>query len=505
MKEYHKNPRRITPKQLEQLKANIQELGDLSGIVHDLNTDEIISGNQRSKVIDINKCEVVLTEKYDNPNPQGTVAWGYVVFEGQKLNYRQVRWDERQREKANITANALGGDWDYDILEDKFDSMDLVDWGLTKLEEHKVKKTAEDHASLFDKFVIPPFSILDTRQGYWQDRKKQWKAIIGGNGETRQDTNMKSPELKYKTIYERSKVRRLELGITFAEYLDRFVSEEEKRKAEAQALGTGTSMFDPVLAEIIVRWFSYPGSRIIDPFAGDVYKGLVFGYLGHNFTGIEIRPEQIEENNKILQRFPNVKVNYINDDGQNVADHFEENSVDLVISCPPYFDLEHYSDLPNDASNAPTYEAFLKILENGFAGALKCLRENRFAVVVVGDVRNRKTGFYYDFVGDIKRIFKEHGAGLYNELILIESGASTALRAGKYMEMRKIAKNHQNVLVFYKGEHNFQVNRAIDSRKVVSVNKNVLVFYKGEQSKIREQFKKIEYDSEDMELFGLDK
>ena len=45
MKEYHKNPRKITPKQLEQLKANIQELGDLSGIVHDLNTDEIITGN----------------------------------------------------------------------------------------------------------------------------------------------------------------------------------------------------------------------------------------------------------------------------------------------------------------------------------------------------------------------------------------------------------------------------------------------------------------------------
>lgn len=505
MKEYHKNPRKITPKQLEQLKTNIQELGDLSGIVHDLNTDEIISGNQRSKVIDINKCEVVITEKYDTPNQQGTVAWGYVLFEGQKLNYRQVRWDERQREKANITANALGGDWDYDILEDKFDGMDLVDWGLTKLEEHKVKKTADDHASLFDKFVIPPFSILDTRQGYWQDRKKQWKAIIGANGESRQDTNMKSPELKYKTIYERSKVRRMELGISFAEYLERFVSEEEKRKAEAQALGNGTSIFDPVLAEIIVRWFSYPGSRIIDPFAGDVYKGLVFGYLGHNFTGIEIRPEQIEENNKILQRFPDVKVNYINDDGQNVAQHFEPNSVDLVMSCPPYFDLEHYSDLPNDASNAPTYEAFLKILENGFAGALNCLRENRFAVVVVGDVRNKKTGFYYDFVGDIKRIFKKHGAGLYNELILIESGASTALRAGKYMEMRKIAKNHQNVLVFYKGEHNFQVNRAIDSRKVVSVNKNVLVFYKGEQSKIREQFKKIEYDSEDLELFGMDK
>lgn len=136
MKEYAKNPRKITSKQLEQLKANIEELGDLSGIVHDLNTDEIISGNQRSKVIDINKCEVVLTEKYDTPTPQGTVAWGYVIFEGQKLNYRQVRWDEKKREKANITANSLGGEFDYSILLDDFDINDLKAWGLEGVEDY---------------------------------------------------------------------------------------------------------------------------------------------------------------------------------------------------------------------------------------------------------------------------------------------------------------------------------------------------------------------------------
>lgn len=149
MKSYHKNPRKITQAQLDQLKENIQELGDLSGIVHDLNTDEIISGNQRSRVIDINKCEVVLTETYDEPNAQGTVAWGYVLFEGQKLNYRQVRWDDRQREKANITANALGGDWDYNILKQDFRFSDLMDWGLENLQpqleiENQRKEVKED-------------------------------------------------------------------------------------------------------------------------------------------------------------------------------------------------------------------------------------------------------------------------------------------------------------------------------------------------------------------------
>lgn len=151
MKSYYKNPRKITQTQLDQLKANIQELGDLSGIVHDLNTDEIISGNQRSRVIDINKCEVVLTETYDEPNAQGTVAWGYVIFEGQKLNYRQVRWDDRQREKANITANALGGDWDYDILKMDFDNDDLVNWGIDEEVLSKVI-TQDDYG---DTFTLP--------------------------------------------------------------------------------------------------------------------------------------------------------------------------------------------------------------------------------------------------------------------------------------------------------------------------------------------------------------
>lgn len=164
MKQYAKNPRRITPKQLEQLKANIQELGDLSGIVHDLNTDEIISGNQRSKVIDINKCEMVITEKYDTPNQQGTVAWGYVIFEGQKLNYRQVRWDERQREKANITANALGGDWDYDILKRDFRISDLTEWGLDDIEKSfDVKKERKEINE--DKFKICQIVKTDIIKG----------------------------------------------------------------------------------------------------------------------------------------------------------------------------------------------------------------------------------------------------------------------------------------------------------------------------------------------------
>lgn len=130
-KEYHKNPRKITGDLLKQLESNLVELGDLSGITHDLNTDEIITGNQRSKVVKLDECETVITEQFKKPDKQGTIAIGYVLWNGFKLNYRQVRWNEEQREKANITANSITGLWDEEILKGQWSGVaGLESWNL---------------------------------------------------------------------------------------------------------------------------------------------------------------------------------------------------------------------------------------------------------------------------------------------------------------------------------------------------------------------------------------
>ena len=134
MKYYSKNPRTINKRQFTDLEKWLRELGDLSGIVHDLNSDEIISGNQRGRVFDINSCKIVLTEELDEPDAQGTVAMGYVMWNGQRYGYRAVRWTPRQAEQANIVANKAGGEWDWDILANQFDVPDLLDWGFTEFD-----------------------------------------------------------------------------------------------------------------------------------------------------------------------------------------------------------------------------------------------------------------------------------------------------------------------------------------------------------------------------------
>lgn len=396
---------------------------------------------------------------------------------------RADQLSEEQKREFIIKDNVGYGEWDMDMLANEWPAEDLDEWGLDVwqeptdgegggMETNSAKEGSKD-GSLNERFVVPPFSILDTRKGYWQARKKLWRDIIGDMGESRNDTLITSPEIKYKDLYLKTRKHREELGITFKEYLEKYVSDEVKEREASKVLSAGVSLLDPVMAEIVCKWFGTQGCKTFDCFAGDSVFGYVSAYLGNEFTGVELRPEQAEINNA---RVEGMKAHYINDDGQNVGKHIAPHSQDLLFSCPPYFDLEVYSDLPNDASNQGSYEDFIGILRNAFTAALGCLKDDRFAVIVVGDVRNKKTGCYYDFCGDIKRIFRDNGAELYNEIILVETGASTALRAGRYMESRKVAKMHQNILVFYKGN-----------------TKN-----------IKSNFPKIEYASEDLEQFRVD-
>jgi hypothetical protein len=325
---------------------------------------------------------------------------------------------EQQKQEFIIKDNVGFGEWDWDILANEWNTDDLLNWGLELpfFDDSKSLLTGEATSSLKDRFIIPPFSILDTRQGYWQSRKRHWNTLIGDNGESREETLFRS-----------------------------------KGNPVSDALRTmknGVSILDAVLAELSNAWFGLPNGNTFDCFAGDSVFGFVSSYLGNNFTGIELRPEQTALNN---ERVKDMSATYICDDGRNVLTHIEPKSQDLLFSCPPYFNLEVYSDMENDASNQDSYEDFIELLNTAFSNAIHCLKDNRFAVITVGDVRD-KNGCYYRFVDDVKNIFCNNGMKLYNELILVEAIGGARLRVNGMMKSRKVPKTHQNILVFFNGD-----------------------------------------------------
>ncbi len=130
---YHKNPRQITQKQFKQLSLSLEQLGDLSGNVHNIPSNEWIGGNQRSRVFG-DDYDLELTHEFDEPDVQGTVALGFILWNGKRYAYRAVTWDEATCERTNITANKAGGSWDFDILGNQFEQADLLDWGFEDFE-----------------------------------------------------------------------------------------------------------------------------------------------------------------------------------------------------------------------------------------------------------------------------------------------------------------------------------------------------------------------------------
>jgi DNA modification methylase len=215
---------------------------------------------------------------------------------------------------------------------------------------------------------------------------------------------------------------------------------------------TGTSIFDPVLCELAYRWFCPPRGLILDPFAGGSVRGIVASKLGRQYVGIDLRPEQVAANREQGESIccDPVPVWHAGD-SINIDRIAIGVEADFVFSCPPYADLERYSDDPLDLSTMD-YDNFLISYREIISKAAALLKPNRFACFVVGDIRDKK-GFYRNFVGDTVEAFRAAGVGLYNEAILVTAAGSLPIRAGKqFSASRKLGKTHQNILVFCKGD-----------------------------------------------------
>lgn len=218
--------------------------------------------------------------------------------------------------------------------------------------------------------------------------------------------------------------------------------------------GSGTSIFDPVLCELSYRWFCPPGGTILDPFAGGSVRGIVASKLGFQYVGNDLSARQIAENqvqgNKICKDDPFPPI-WHNGDSLEIETFFPDLQADMIFSCPPYFDLEVYSEAEGDLS-AMSYEQFRDIYSKIIAAAVRMLKPNRFACWVVGDVRD-KEGMYRNFPGHTVQAFEDAGARLYNEAVLVTAVGSLPVRITKQFESgRKLGKTHQQYYTFVKGD-----------------------------------------------------
>lgn len=463
LKMWDQNPRTLTQAQAEQLNASLTKFNLVEIPAIDLD-NRIIAGHQRVTILlALGRGDEEIDVRVPN----------------RKLT-------EEEYQEYNLRSNKNTGEWDFEKLANiNAELLKLVGFSDKDLGLEPPSETP----SIKDRFLFSPFTILDSRRGEWMERKDQW-IKLGIQSELGRGDN-----ITFSRSSQSPEVYSLRNEMRAASGLDPTWEEVE---AEAARRGVkmlvGTSVFDPVLCELAYRWFSPPGGKIVDPFAGGSVRGVVAAALGRQYFGIDLRAEQVEENKKqweVLRaklRPEDGQVpspSWIADDSRNIKQHIV-NDCDMLFTCPPYGDLEVYSDKPEDLSAMDDKE-FLLVYEEIIKKSCELLKDNRFACVVVGDYRD-STGQYKNFISNTIDAFLSAGLKYYNEAILIVPLGSLPIRVGKqFTTSRKLGKTHQNVLFFVKGDIQKAVEEAGEFCKL-------LVFTKGDARAATEAIGPVQID-----------
>jgi DNA methylase len=332
---------------------------------------------------------------------------------------------------------------------------------------HLFEPPAPEHLTLSDRFLVPPFTVLEARAGYWQDRKRDWMllGIQPELGVSRAEAYLVSEgQLDVAPApapADNGKARTSKAARDQARY-DAFASGKAGTTAAGRddqlvSKAFGTSVFDPVVCEIAYRWYSPPGGLVYDPFAGGSVRGVVAACLGRRYVGVDLRPEQIAANEEQADVIGKARAwldppTWVVGDSRDTPAILGDQRADFVFSCPPYYDLEQYSDDPRDLSNAGSYAAFLDGYQQIIEHCVAMLKPDRFACFVVGELRAADGG-YHGLVPDTIVAFEEAGARYYNEAILVTTVGSLPIRTSRtFGPGRKLGKSHQNMLVFVKGD-----------------------------------------------------
>ena len=153
------NPRKIGKVEMERLVKSLQdfpEMMELREIIVDEN-NIILGGNMRYRALkQIGEKECI-----------AKIVTGLTVD---------------QKREFIIKDNSAFGQYDMDALANLWSDLPLADWGVD-LPEDWLNPGGGDggqqtgSGNLADRFGVPPFSVLNAREGWWQDRKAAWIAL----------------------------------------------------------------------------------------------------------------------------------------------------------------------------------------------------------------------------------------------------------------------------------------------------------------------------------------
>ena len=223
------------------------------------------------------------------------------------------------------------------------------------------------------------------------------------------------------------------------------LQEDTKKGRDWVKVGGGQralSKFNSENCKNIIEFFTSKGDTILDPFGGRT-RAIISNHLDRKYVGFELTEKYFPAESTADRKIFNMDSGNMND-VLNTSTKF-----DLVFTCPPYWNMEKYSDDPNDLSTFKTYDLFLSGCNNRLVKATKYLKEDGFLIVVLMDFRQK--GKFYSWHNDTINYFhKNTDFKLYDTILWEMSPAKRQPLYPQALLNRRMLNTHEYCLVFNK-------------------------------------------------------
>ncbi|MDY6786982.1 MAG: DNA methyltransferase [candidate division WOR-3 bacterium] len=213
--------------------------------------------------------------------------------------------------------------------------------------------------------------------------------------------------------------------------------------------------FAPQIPRTIIKRYSSLGELVLDPMVGGGTTGIECKLLGRNFIGRDINPESIAISKNVMkfdvtEDIPEIRYDIKIGDIRDLYD-IENDSIDLIITHPPYGNIIKYSDgkIKDDLSNINDLDKFYAELETGIKELFRVLNPNHYCAILIGDTRRKK--HYVPLAYEVMKLFLKNNFILKEDIIKVQHNCnSTSYWSKKAIKYNIFLIMHEHLFIFRK-------------------------------------------------------
>jgi DNA modification methylase len=210
--------------------------------------------------------------------------------------------------------------------------------------------------------------------------------------------------------------------------------------------------FAPQVPRNLIEMYSEEGDSILDPMVGAGTTLVEAKLLARHALGMDINPDAVKRVKEALKfnHHPTSKQKVMVGDARDLS-FLKDNSIDLIITHPPYMNIIRYSDgkIPADISNISSLPKFCDEIEIVAKELFRVLKPNKYCAILIGDTRKGK--HFVPLAFNVMQRFLKVGFVLKEDIIKVQHNCTTTGRwRTKALQEKFYLIMHEHLFVFRK-------------------------------------------------------